>query len=277
MDEPDAVADDQFIRDALHSGDPRRLDEVAALIDAFPDGEDEITWRRWILHAIAEAPLATIEWMVDYGVDLSFRDSGGYTPLLAAVESRREDRLEVLRRLIAAGAPLNTRGINDWTPAHMAAARDDVEALALLVDSGADLSIRTGIDGYATPLEEARHLGKARAVAFLESRVQQQPDEGSPFPGWRPVAEAGHLVLIQQMLENHGIRAEIAPMATAGRRAAEVLWVKAVDHPRAVALVQQMATALEAASTGPWTCAGCGEENDATFDTCWQCGQEHSA
>ena len=50
----------------------------------------------------------------------------------------------------------------------MAAARDDVDALRLLVAYGADLSIRTEIDNYATPLEEARVLGKRNAVAYLE-------------------------------------------------------------------------------------------------------------
>jgi hypothetical protein len=268
--------DEQFAIDALQSGDPARLEELAALTDDLSDDEVEVAWQRWILHAVAAAPLATIEWMIDGGVDLGFRDRAGYTPLLAAVECTRADRLDVLRRLIAAGAPLNVKGINDWTPAHMAAARDDVDALALLVDSGADLSIRTGIDQYATPLEEARHLGMAGAVAFLERHAQQPHDEGSPFPGWRALVESGHFLLIQQMLENHGIRVEIAPMASSGRRPSDALWVKAVDHARARALVQQMAAALEAPDLGPWICAACGEENDPTFDACWQCGHEHA-
>jgi ankyrin repeat protein len=50
----------------------------------------------------------------------------------------------------------------------MAAVREDIEALRLLVRYGADLTIRTRIDEYATPLEEARILGKQHAVKFLE-------------------------------------------------------------------------------------------------------------
>lgn len=174
--------DDRLVAEALRSADPRRLEELTALVDGFPDGEDPVTFRRWILHAIADAPLATIEWMLDYGVDLSFCDEAGYTPLLAAVESTREDRLDVLRRLIAARAPLNVKGINDWTPAHMAAARDDVEVLRLLVDSGADLTIRTDIDDRATPIEEARNLGKTRAVAFLEGLPAPPADDSMTTP-----------------------------------------------------------------------------------------------
>jgi ankyrin repeat protein len=55
--------------------------------------------------------------------------------------------------LLKAGAPVNRKGINDWTPAHMAAARYDVGVLRLLVRYSADLAIRTDIDDYATPLE----------------------------------------------------------------------------------------------------------------------------
>jgi ankyrin repeat protein len=58
----------------------------------------------------------------------------------------------------------------------MAAAKDDVEALHILVSHGADLTIRTTIDDYATPLEEARSLGKEKAVSYLEAAVQQRDE-----------------------------------------------------------------------------------------------------
>ena len=94
-------------------------------------------------------------------------DQEGYTALHAALE-RDADRGDLLELLLTAGAPVNAKGINDWTPAHMAAARDDVEALRVLVAHGADLTIRTGIDDRATPLEEGRILGSRNAVRFLE-------------------------------------------------------------------------------------------------------------
>ena len=28
---------------------------------------------------------------------------------------------------------------------------------------------------------------------------------------------------------------------------------------------------------GPWSCASCGEENDASFDVCWSCQAARSA
>lgn len=154
--------------DVLKSGDVAQLDALTREIDGFPNGVDSFIGRRWILHAIDVGTPASLEWMLARGVDLVFCDEEGYTPVLAAIESPRADRRDVLERLLHAGAPVNLKGINDWTPAHMAAARDDVEVLRLLVAHGADLTIRTNIDDYATPLEEARILGQHRAVAFLE-------------------------------------------------------------------------------------------------------------
>lgn len=163
--------DFQWQYDVLKSGDVARLEELAALVPDFPHGTDDFTHRNWITNAIDSGSLATVKWMVGRGVDLNFRDPEGYTPLHTALEQAEPIRYELLEMLISAGAPVNLKGVNDWTPAHAAAARDDVRALEILVNHGADLTIRTSIDGYATPLEEARALGAGKAVTFLESAV----------------------------------------------------------------------------------------------------------
>ena len=106
--------------------------------------------------------------MLENGVNLLFRDEEGYTVLHSAIDREQEDRHYVLDALLSAGADVNAHGTNDWTPAHMAAAREDIEALKILVRHGADLTIRTNIDYYATPLEEAQMLGKAKSVNYLK-------------------------------------------------------------------------------------------------------------
>jgi ankyrin repeat protein len=58
------------------------------------------------------------------------------------------------------------RGVNDWTPLHYAVSRRDVEAIRLLLLSGADPSLRTRIDDYETALEGAEEAG-FEAGAFL--------------------------------------------------------------------------------------------------------------
>ena len=164
-----ATNDYAFAAEVLRSGERAKLEALAESLVGFPEGVDSWLGRRWILNAIDVGARSTIEWMLEKRVNLAFRDEEGYTPLFAVIDSQRTDRYDILELLLRAGAPANLKGRNEWTAAHLAAARDDVEALRILVAHGADLSIRTDIDDFATPLEEARILGSRHAVAFLES------------------------------------------------------------------------------------------------------------
>jgi ankyrin repeat protein len=155
--------------EVLRAGAVDELEALARELDGFPDGVDPYMGTRWIQHAIALGSAESVRWMIARGVDLDFCDEGGYSPVHSALERARDDRLELLDLLLRAGAPVNRKGFNDWTPAHKAAASDDVDALRVLVRHGADLTIRTAIDDRATPLEEARLLGKRNAVTYLES------------------------------------------------------------------------------------------------------------
>ena len=155
----------------LQSANTDELEALALEVDGFPHGVDSLIQRRWIINAISSGSKLSVEWMIRKGVDLNFTDEEGFTPLHTALERELPEKHVILEVLLRAGTPVNRKGVNDWTPAHMAAAYDDVEALTLLVRYGADLSIRTDIDDYATPLEEAQTLGKANAAKYLASVV----------------------------------------------------------------------------------------------------------
>lgn len=157
--------------DLLKNGDISKLEEASAVIDVFPNGEDSLVHRSWLINAIDCGTLEVVKWVIDKGVDLSVRDEEGYTPLLRAIERDQPEKYEVMKLLIERGADINQHGINDWTPLHMAAVREDIQALELLVNNGADLNEKTNIDHYATPLEEAIHLGCLKSVEFLENYV----------------------------------------------------------------------------------------------------------
>jgi ankyrin repeat protein len=103
-------------------------------------------------------------------VDLDFIDPHGCTPLMAAIERTSNDKYEIIEALLKVGASVNLHGINvvdDYTPAHLAAAHDDVGSLKLLVQFGADLQIRTCMGRFATPLEEAEYRGAMNALRYL--------------------------------------------------------------------------------------------------------------
>lgn len=50
------------------------------------------------------------------------------------------------------------------------------------------------------------------------------------------------------------------------------IWVAAADLDRARACLQALESP-PATDGEPWTCPRCGEENGASFEICWQCGQ----
>jgi ankyrin repeat protein len=167
----------QYLMDLLESGDIEKLDEASLVIEDFPIGKDDFIQRHWITNAIDCGSLESVKWMLKKGVDLSFLDDEGCTPLLSAIDRELPDKYEVLELLIECGAPINKQGWNDWTPLHQAAAREDIRALEILVNNGADLNVKTRIDDYATPLEESRNLNRKKSVAFLENIVQVRTSE----------------------------------------------------------------------------------------------------
>lgn len=168
------MSDYDDIMKPLMAGDVAALEEIASIVDDFPFGKDDFISRHWITNAIDCGTKEVVEWMLAKGVPVVFRDDEGFTVLHSAIDREKPDRIEIIRMLLKAGADINAHGINDWTPAHYAAVRNDVEALRVLVESGADLSVRTRIDEYATPLEEAEILGSSPdAFAYLRKRITE--------------------------------------------------------------------------------------------------------
>ncbi|MBE9047968.1 ankyrin repeat domain-containing protein [Pleurocapsales cyanobacterium LEGE 10410] len=174
------IPDDyNYCIEVLRSGSVDDLEELASLEEDFPKGKDRLLMRRWITNAIDCGSKEAIKWILKKKVDVIFRDDEGYTVLHSAIERNEDDKYEIMELLLKFGADVNLKGINDWTPAHLAAARNDVEALKILVKYGADLNIRTDIDDYATPLEEARILNSLKlscseAIKFLEDIIMRR-------------------------------------------------------------------------------------------------------
>jgi ankyrin repeat protein len=78
-----------------------------------------------------------------------------------------------MKLLLASGADPNQRGVNDYTPLHMAVCEENVPALELLLEAGADPRLRTRIDYCETPGELAARAGRgemAKRLAAWEAR-----------------------------------------------------------------------------------------------------------
>ncbi len=84
--------------------------------------------------------------------------------------TRRTDVDAIIRLLLSFGADPNRRGINDYTPLHMAVAERNLPAVHLLLDGGADPGLHTRIDECETPLDMAEAAGLADIAAVLARR-----------------------------------------------------------------------------------------------------------
>jgi uncharacterized protein len=124
-------------------------------------------------YAIYWSPFRFIEELIDAGSNVNYPDDSGFPSLIAALSTNRADKLDILSVLIRHGADLHRRGINHWTPLHYAVSRRDLEAIRLLLASGADPTARTRIDDCMTPLEEAEAAGMQDCALLLGEAMQK--------------------------------------------------------------------------------------------------------
>jgi hypothetical protein len=176
------------IDEAFAAGDMAALRAAVGDPPDFPNNPMPIGVGPILTYAIYWSPLRFIEELLALGADPNGHDNDGFPPLIAALckthphpgSQARDDVVEVMTRLLDAGADPDQRGLNDWTALHMAVHETNVDAVRLLLARGADPRLRTRIDECDTPLGMARagtvRHPAARAeleaiVALLEGRV----------------------------------------------------------------------------------------------------------
>jgi ankyrin repeat protein len=152
---------------ALRAGHVTELPEALLTQPGFPNVDEPYTGTPLMALAISWAPTAVVADLVGEGGDVNFEAADGFPALLGAAMSGREDRVEVVRVLVDAGADLERRGINGWTALHAAASQNDADLVRVLLEAGASRTTRTGVDDDATPLEEAERAGALRAAELL--------------------------------------------------------------------------------------------------------------
>jgi uncharacterized protein len=166
----------QRIDEAFRTGDLVALQNAVDDPAAIPNGHMPDGIGPCLVYAVYWSPLPFIRTLLEMGADPSAPVDDGFPPLIAALcctrdvrgANRRSDVDEVLRLLLSFGADPNGRGINDYTPLHMAVAERNARAVQILLDAGANPELRTRIDQCDTPLEMANAAGLTSIAAMLE-------------------------------------------------------------------------------------------------------------
>ena len=128
-----------------------------------------------LVFAVYHSPLLFIRTLLEIGADPNVPVDDGFPPLIAALSctrevrgaARRTDVEEIVRLLLSFGADVHQRGINDFTPLHMA-----VASATLLPFSCSSNTVPIPSCGLAsmsieTPLEMAEAAGWAEGAALL--------------------------------------------------------------------------------------------------------------
>ena len=145
---------------------------------------------------LVAAVVEKVKSLVFAGADVNARGEDGWTPLhLAAFQGRTKK----VKSLVFAGADVNARSEYDRTPLHLAAHEGRVEVVRALVDIGVDVNVRA--DGDQTPLHLAAHEGRVEVVRAL---VDIGADVNARQAGRMPLhlaALQGHIKVVRALVD----------------------------------------------------------------------------
>lgn len=119
-----------------------------------------------ILRTVQQEDMGRLEWLLNEGVNPDYFDNTGdkWTALMHAVNKRSFDFVD---RLLRARANVNQLERDGWTALHFAAAYGHIAIARLLIEAGADVTIKNNVG--LTPIDVAKQNKKIEILEILES------------------------------------------------------------------------------------------------------------
>lgn len=135
---------------------------IVVVLSTLPLSADSTARGRQLLEAAAQGDASAIRRLLAAGTPVDPLNASGQTPLLIAVS---ENRLEAAAALIEAGADVNRQDRNLDSPWLLAGARGRTEMLRRMIPKGPDFKLRNRYGGSA--LIPACHYGHVDTVKLL--------------------------------------------------------------------------------------------------------------
>lgn len=187
---------------AFRSGDVDALRRELGSPDGFPNVLAHRAIGPCLTYAIYHSPIEMIAALLDAGADPNAPADDGFPSLIAALTCAipapratvRSNMHQLVELLLDHGADVGQRGINDYTPLHLAAAQGDLDVVRTLLAHGADADAITRIDDYETPLEVAAAGGHHEVVEMLRPHTSRVD--------WELASRTGDVVTLRRMLRS---------------------------------------------------------------------------
>ena len=115
--------------------------------------------------------LNAVTFLTEHGANMALKDSDGYTALHHTCNSHSHHSITLLSYLIENGADINDCTNDDYTPLMVAAQKGDINAVASLVECGANVHHRDR-DGRTAPHFAIYYISPASIVEVSSSLVK---------------------------------------------------------------------------------------------------------
>ena len=137
-----------------------------------------------LMEASARLRLATVKVLLECGADPNACTVRGITVLMMVSEAKlpiMDNHCKVIEALLAYHADVNKRSITNWTALHSAYANERLRVIRILLNAGADISVRESIFGDIL-LGTLNRYGHLSSLVELNSYASHEYSElGSLF------------------------------------------------------------------------------------------------
>ena len=140
-----------------------------------------------LMEASARTRLATVKVLLECGADPNACTIRGITALMMVAEVEPPGMImgyhyEIIEGLLAYHADVNKRSITNWTALHSACLLGNLRVIKILLNAGADISVRESIFGD-TPLEVLNRYGHRSTLVALNSYASFEYSESRTVSG----------------------------------------------------------------------------------------------